>query len=155
MLKQTFMMSWSASGRLAVQWASTQFYILNQARRYGGGGGELHYFIYYFFYFACQLRSQSCTLMMYPVPHYVNFARNFFQVGMCQSWEPPPPPPLSNLFQDWRRILRTLSGLMKLLYTYLKERLVSTTNIPFHIQVVPRKSWMECCPSQGVVSEYH
>ena len=48
-----------------------------------------------FIFFACQLRAQSCTLMMIiPLTHYDNFA-TFFQVGgeMCHSPLPSPPPP--------------------------------------------------------------
>ena len=45
----------------------------------------LHLFIcfvlfVYIFFFACQLRAQSCTLMMIiPLTHYDNFATHFFQ----------------------------------------------------------------------------
>ena len=38
----------------------------------GGGGEQLH-----FFFFACQLRGQSCTLII-PLPHYDNLATFFF-----------------------------------------------------------------------------
>ena len=31
--------------------------------------------------FACQVRAQSCTLMIIPLTHYDNFATHFFQVG--------------------------------------------------------------------------
>ena len=40
------------------------------------------FFLLFFFFFACQLRAQSCTLMMIiPLPHYDNLATNYFQVG--------------------------------------------------------------------------
>ena len=61
-----------------------------------GGGGEggtgasppppppqcvFFFFYIFFFFFACQLRAQSCTLMMIPLTHYDNFATQFFKVG--------------------------------------------------------------------------
>ena len=63
----------------------------------------LSFFFYIYFYFfpffiflffACQLRAQSCTLMMIiPLTHYDNLATNYFQVGgkMCHSPLPSPP----------------------------------------------------------------
>ena len=77
------------------------------------------FFFYIFFFFACQLRAQSCTLMIIPLTHYDNFATHFFKVGeicvtvpvlhppfffACQlRGQPPPPHPLSDLFLnvDW------------------------------------------------------
>ena len=48
-------------------------------------------FVYFFFFFfACQLRAQSCTLMMIiPLIHYDNFATHFFQVTVPFLHPPP------------------------------------------------------------------
>ena len=46
-------------------------------------------------FFACQLRAQSCTLMIIiPLSHYDNFATTFFRKQkLCRQSLPPPPPP--------------------------------------------------------------
>ena len=64
--------------------------ISTQARRHGGGGGGM----VFLFCYACQDRSQSCSLMMIlPLPHYDNFATTFFSFGKNMlEFEPPPPP---------------------------------------------------------------
>ena len=44
---------------------------------------NINFYFFFFFsssFFACQLRAQSCTLMIIPLTHYDNFATHVFQV---------------------------------------------------------------------------
>ena len=45
----------------------------------GGGGGAGSNLFPPFFYFACQIRGQSCTLII-PYPIIINFATTFFRL---------------------------------------------------------------------------
>ena len=43
---------------------------------------------FYFFFLACQLRAQSCTLMIIPLTHYDDYGTHFFRSGKYVSQSP-------------------------------------------------------------------
>ena len=58
----------------------------------GGGGGVGGNCLHYDFFLACQLRGQSCTLMiLIPLPHYNNFATTFLRKEKTCAWTPSNP----------------------------------------------------------------
>ena len=50
------------------------------------------------FSFPCQLRGQSCLMMVIPLPNYDNFATKKFRSENESRSPPPPPPPPREIF---------------------------------------------------------